>query len=209
MRLCFCPKIHIWLMTRLKRVVHSYNFFFLLSNTLFPTWANLGIAAIYGLWVAREARRGWHQWAGRSAREWVSICIPRWSTVVMALLLTVIGFGYLMNGVTTVPNWDYYKYNTLFFISATYISFLNLFSVYTTVFVDRSLTYHMICYSVETGQITQSDIKTLFSSETYQAQRIQDMTDSGFVVTYSDFLGLCNRYREATQPLTGRAPHGK
>lgn len=121
---------------------------------------------------------------------------------------------------------------TLFFIGATYISFLNLFSVYTTVFVDRSLTYHMIFYSVETGQITQSDIKTLFSSETYQAQRIQDMTDSGFVVassrdtnvlmptqkanlftrilvTYSDFLGLGNRYREATQPLTGRAPHGK
>jgi hypothetical protein len=121
---------------------------------------------------------------------------------------------------------------TLFFIGATYISFFNLFSVYTTVFVDRSLTYHMIFYSVYTGQITQSDIKTLFSSETYQAQRIQDMTDSGFLVAscrdanvlmptqkaklftrilviYSDFLGLGNRYREATQVLTGWAPHGK
>jgi hypothetical protein len=31
----------------------------------------------------------------------------------MVLLLSVIGFGYLVNGMTTVPNWDYYKYNTL------------------------------------------------------------------------------------------------
>ena len=121
---------------------------------------------------------------------------------------------------------------TLFFIGATYISFLNLFSVYTTVFVDRSLTYHMIFYSVETGQITQSDIKTLFSSETYQAQRIQDMTDSGFVVpspddpavwvptqkatvfsrvlmAYSDFLGLGDCYRDATRNLLGPKRLGK
>jgi len=105
------------------------------------------------------------------------------------------------------------------------ISFLNLIALYTTVFVDRSLTYHAIFYTADHQEISEETLARLFTSQVYQDQRIQDMTASGFLTTsptdprvyiptakarrfnavmqtYSRFIGLDATYKKINLELS-------
>ena len=99
-------------MIRLKWIVHGYNLLFLLSNTLFSTWINIVFTGAYGLWIARSLIQR-PPFGGGDLRALFRACIPGWFTVGVFFFLATVGFGYLIHGPMTVPNWDYYKYNTL------------------------------------------------------------------------------------------------
>ncbi|NBV83705.1 hypothetical protein EBR57_06255 [bacterium] len=75
---------------------------------------------------------------------------------------------------------------TGFFIVLSYFASINLISVYTTIFIDRSLTYHAIFYAVEHEGISKPELSVLFCSPVYLDQRIQDMTQSQFLIPSAD-----------------------
>jgi hypothetical protein len=64
---------------------------------------------------------------------------------------------------------------------------LMLFSVFTSIFIDRSLTYHTIFYAVEKRSLSQSDLDKIFNSKIYKLQRIKDMTDMGMLRCSGDY----------------------
>ncbi|MDR1241581.1 MAG: hypothetical protein LBM00_02180 [Deltaproteobacteria bacterium] len=67
-----------------------------------------------------------------------------------------------------------------------YFSSFMLFSVFTSVFIDRSLTYHIIFYSASHGSISENNMAVLFNSSPYKEQRIEDMLSKGYLIKVGD-----------------------
>jgi membrane-bound ClpP family serine protease len=63
-----------------------------------------------------------------------------------------------------------------------YFSSFMLFSVFTSVFIDRSLTYHIIFYSAAHGSISEENMNVLFNSAPYKEQRVKDMLNKGYLL---------------------------
>ena len=64
---------------------------------------------------------------------------------------------------------------------------LMLFSIFTSIFIDRSLTYHTIFYAVDKKVISKDDLDKIFNCNIYKLERIKDMTDMGMLRCSGDY----------------------
>lgn len=59
---------------------------------------------------------------------------------------------------------------------------LLLFSVFGPVFIDRSISYHIVFYAARNGKVNMQEIEDTFSKEIF-LKRIHDAQEAGFIVS--------------------------
>ncbi|MFP3154171.1 hypothetical protein LQZ18_07000 [Lachnospiraceae bacterium ZAX-1] len=66
-------------------------------------------------------------------------------------------------------------------IFITYVSLFLTFSVFTSVFIDRSLTYHILFYTVEKSELSEDECAEIFDAPAYKNQRLHDMINGHYL----------------------------
>jgi hypothetical protein len=90
-------------------------------------------------------------------------------------------------------------------VFSAYFCAFSFVSIFTSVFIDRSLTYHIMFYIENSwGEgVTSDDISAIMRSGVYMRQRVDEMRNSGYIEIKGDNITLTVKGKTAAIIMRG------